>query len=186
MNVCLNRILASSSIALALTLSAGCAGTTPKAQFSREIVPESRIASLDSVQVNVNAANDVAILPAEMDRLAQEIKRLVDAKKTANPRVGESKAYELDLQLSRYEKGSKFARAMLAGLGQIHIDGRVSVYQNPGHALVGEFGVAKTFAWGGMYGASTSMEDIEVTFADGIADAVTGQHQPKPTDARLR
>ena len=100
MNVCLNRILASSSIALALTLSAGCAGTTPKAQFSREIVPESRIASLDTVQVNVNAANDVAILPAEMDRLAQQIKRLVDAK-TANPRVGESKAYELDLQLSR-------------------------------------------------------------------------------------
>jgi hypothetical protein len=35
----------------------------------------------------------------------------------------------------------------------------------------------KTFAWGGAYGAATSIEDIESTFADGVAAAVTGQKE---------
>ena len=69
---------------------------------------------------------------------------------------------------------------MLAGLGQIHIDGTVSVYQMPEHKLVGEFTLNKTFAWGGIYGAATSIEDIENTFADGVAANVTGQQEEQP------
>jgi Domain of unknown function (DUF4410) len=180
------RLPALSTIAVGIVLSAGCAGTAPKAQFSREIGPASRISSPDSVQVNVGAADNVAILPAEKERLGERIKSKIDAEKISNPGAGDARAYELDLQLSRYDKGNAFARAMLAGLGQIHIDGKVSVYEIPEHTLVGEFGVAKTFAWGGLYGASTSMEDIEGTFAEGIADAVTGQKkaQPKHPDAK--
>jgi hypothetical protein len=177
------------SLALAVFLSAGCASTAPKAQFSHEITSESRIASPDSVQVNVGAAEGVGILPAEKERLGEKIKAKIDAKKVANSRSGDGKIYQVDLQLSRYDKGSPFARAMLAGLGQIHLDGTVSVYQTPEHVLVGEFGVSKTFAWGGIYGASTSMEDIEGAVADGIADAVTGQdsragHKVASTPAR--
>lgn len=56
---------------------------------------------------------------------------------------------------------------MLAGLGQIHIDGDVTMYALPDHSKVGDFHLKKTFAWGGIYGSSTSMEDIETTFADG-------------------
>ena len=188
MNITTNRVLAVSSMALAVVLSAGCAGTPPKPQFSRAIVSESRISSPDTVQVNVAAADRVAILPTEKERLGEKIKHSIDAKKISNRRTGDGREYELDLQLSRYEKGSAFARAMLAGLGQIHIDGKVSVYQIPGHTLVGEFDVAKTFAWGGIYGASTSIEDIESSFADGIAAAVTGQNpeQPKHKDASER
>ncbi len=66
---------------------------------------------------------------------------------------------------------------MLAGLGQIHIDGTVQLYQMPEHKLIGEFDMKKTFAWGGIYGAATGMEDIETTFADGVAAAVTGQSE---------
>jgi Domain of unknown function (DUF4410) len=177
------RLLALSAIAVGIAVSTGCAGTAPKAQFSREIVPESRISSPDSVQVTVGAADNVAILPTEKERLGERIKSKIDAEKISNPGAGDARAYELDVQLSRYDKGNAFARAMLAGLGQIHIDGKVSVYQIPEHTLVGEFGVAKTFAWGGVYGASTSMEDIEGTFAEGIADAVTGQKKGQPKHA---
>jgi len=175
-----SRVLVTVGPALALLLSAGCASTAPKAQFAHEIVAESRISSPDSVQVNVGAPEGVQILPWERDRLGQKIKGRIDAQKISHPRDGEGRAFEVDLQLSRYDKGNSFARAMLAGLGQMHIDGRVSVYQSPEHSLVGEFDLAKTFAWGGIYGASTSIEDIEVAFADGIADAVTG-HSSTPS-----
>jgi hypothetical protein len=78
------------------------------------------------------------------------------------------------------KKGNAFARAMLAGLGQIHIDGEVVIYQMPDHVMVGEFALRKTFAWGGIYGAATSMENIEDTFSDGVAAAVTGQKEQAP------
>jgi hypothetical protein len=50
----------------------------------------------------------------------------------------------------------------------------------PGHTLLEEFDMQKTFAWGGIYGASTSMDEIEDTFADGVAATVTGQDHPVP------
>jgi Domain of unknown function (DUF4410) len=85
------------------------------------------------------------------------------------------RSYLVVLHLSQYDKGNAFARAMLAGLGQIHIEGKVEVFQMSEQTLVGEFRLSKTFAWGGIYGVSTSIEDIENTFADGVAAAVTGQ-----------
>lgn len=54
---------------------------------------------------------------------------------------------------------------------------KVDIYQMPEHTLVGEFNLKKTFAWGGIYGAATSMEGIEDTFADGVAATVTGQEE---------
>ena len=42
------------------------------------------------------------------------------------------------------------------------------------------FTIKKSFAWGGIYGGAVSMEDIERTFADGVAAAVTGQTEEKP------
>ena len=63
---------------------------------------------------------------------------------------------------------------MLAGLGQIHLDGVISVYQLPGRSKVGEFTIKKTFAWGGVYGGITNIETIEDTFAEAVAKTVCG------------
>ena len=68
---------------------------------------------------------------------------------------------------------------MLAGLGQIHIDAGVKVVDAATNAVLSDFQIAKTFAWGGLYGASTSMADIERTFGDGVATALTGQSESK-------
>lgn len=95
-------------------------------------------------------------LESEKMRMAEKIKMKVDGRKMANNRDGSSKTYEINLMLTRYEKGNAFARAMLAGLGQIHIDGTVTVYELPGKNQVGGFSVSKTFAWGGLYGGSIS------------------------------
>jgi hypothetical protein len=170
-----HRGAAVSALAIIIAAMAGCASSPPKPQFSREIVADSRLSVSDVAQVSVDAPDSVKILPLERQRLAEKIKSKIDSRKLANVGNNAGKTYEVDLHLSRYEKGSAFARFMLAGLGQIHIDGKVDVFQMPGHTLVGEFDLKKTFAWGGAYGVSTSIEDIENTFADGVAAAVTGQ-----------
>lgn len=158
----------------------GCAGTPPTAEFSHQIVPAARVSSPDTVKVSVDAADGLKILPEEKERIAEKLAMKIDARKVANSAAGAARVYEVELHLTRYDKGNAFARAMLAGLGQIHIEGVVTVFQMPEHTAVGEFTLKKTFAWGGIYGAATSMEDIEDTFADGVAAAVTGQKEAPP------
>ena len=77
--------------------------------------------------------------------------------------------------MTRYDEGSAFARAMLAGLGQIQIDGKVSLRDRAQDALLGEYEVNKTFAWGGVYGASTTIRDVEEGFAQGVATLILGE-----------
>ena len=165
--------LASASLAMA-----GCAGTPPKAQFSQPMAATSRISASDTVAVSIEAAENVSLLPAGRDRVAEKIKGQIDKRKAKNQAAGGARSMEVVLYVTRYEKGNAFARAMLAGLGQIHLDGSISVYQMPDHTLLEKFDMQKTFAWGGIYGSATSMEDIEDTFADGVAATVTGQDQP--------
>lgn len=167
-------------VAVAALTAAGCAGTAPRPDFARasSVV---RLAAADAVEVNVTAAGGEAqVLPEEQTRLAHKIKLRIDNRKLAHQLSGDARNFELDLQLSRYQRGNAFARAMLAGLGQMHIAGKVRLYQMPSHELVSEFDLAKTFAWGGIYGASTSIEDIENSFADGVAAAITDEQPAKP------
>jgi len=139
-------ILVAASLLLTLT---GCASSVPKATVTHEIAVNARVASGDSTQVHVGAADGVKFLAVDGDRLSQKIQQKIDSRKVANHEADSARLYEVDVQLTRYEKGNAFARAMVAGLGQIHIDGKISVYHLPDHTLVGEFDLAKTFAWGG-------------------------------------
>jgi hypothetical protein len=161
-------------------LLAGCAGSPPQPKFTHDMVSGSRIAATDTADVRIEAAEHITVNPYERDRVAQKIKARIDERKLKNPAAPAARQMEVLLYVTRYEKGNAFARAMLAGLGQIHLDGKISVYQMPEHTLLEEFDMQKTFAWGGVYGASTSMEQIEDTFADGVAATVTGQQQPTP------
>ena len=162
-------------LALGLVMLFGCASTAPKANFSQTITTESRLMSTDNITVNVEAAKGIEMLPSDKTILAEIIKQKVDQRKVANAREGDKRDYEVDLKVTRFDKGNAFARAMLAGLGQIHLDGEVTLLTLPDRKETGKFTLSKTFAWGGIYGASTSMEDIEKTFADGVAAALTGQ-----------
>lgn len=175
---CRTAVLAAGVVAaMALT---GCASTLPTADFSHQIAAGATVSAPDTVKVSVDAADNVKILPDVKERIAEKVAMKIDTRKAANADAGAARVYEVNLHLTRYDKGNAFARAMLAGLGQIHIEGVVSVFQMPGHTAVGEFTLKKTFAWGGIYGAATSIEDIEDTFADGVAAAVTGQKEAPP------
>jgi hypothetical protein len=167
-----------------LLLGAGCATTVPKADFSQGMALATHVAGKDEVKARVICAADVSLLDIEKTRIAQRIEERVAAKKIRNPAGAEPRNYDVEVTLTRYEKGNAFARAMLAGLGQIHVDGNVRLYEQPEHKKVGDFLIKKTFAWGGIYGATVSMEDIETTFADGVAAALTGQAEDPPKEKK--
>lgn len=177
----MRKALVVTFLAMGVVMLVGCASTAPKANFSQAIATESRVMATDEISVNVDAATGVEMLPSDKTLLAEIIKQKVDQRKIANVREGEKREYEVDLKVTRFAKGNAFARAMLAGLGQIHLDGEVTLVSLPDRKEEGKFTLSKTFAWGGVYGAATSMEDIEKTFGDAVAAALTGQAEAPAT-----
>jgi hypothetical protein len=169
---------------LAVAALAGCASTPPAAKFSHRQA-ESVFRASDTSDVSVDVASGVAMESFEKSRVAERIKTQIAAKEALNPSAAAASQYQVDVIITRYEKGNAFARAMLAGLGQIHMDGKVNVYAMPERRAVEDFVVEKTFAWGGIYGSSTTIEDIEQSFAEGIANALTGQgEKPAPNSGK--
>lgn len=154
---------------------AGCgASSAPKARFSTPIAASSVVRADDRTTVSVTSAADVTLTDADRSRLGALIQQKIDQRKAQNAADGHPAEYEVAVNVTEYDEGSAFARAMLAGLGQIHVSATVQLFELPARQLVGEFRVEKTFAWGGIYGASTSIADVEVGFAEGVAAAVTG------------
>lgn len=160
------------AIWLAVFLS-GCATTAPRATFTQALPKQQQIDKNDTVMVKVEAGQDVPIGDNEKQRLAQLTKQKIDAQKMNNTVAGDPHEYELEILVTRYERGNAFARFMLAGLGQIHIDGHVSVLSLPERIKVAQFDIDKTFAWGGIYGGTTGIVEVEEGFAQGVAEAVT-------------
>lgn len=154
-------------------LLTGCATTSPNATFSEAFKKEQHINANDSATVKVEAGDGITVEENEKQRLVRSIKEKIDVLKIRNGNPAEKREFELAVFVTRYEKGNAFARFMLAGLGQIHIDARVSVFVLPEREKIAEFEINKTFAWGGIYGGVTSIEDVEQGFAEGVAKAVT-------------
>jgi hypothetical protein len=177
------RNVAALSVIASVLLITGCASTAPKADFSHDLASHYRIDADDHPEIKVDAAPGVEILDLDKLRISQTIAAKLEMRRMENPANNDPRECVIQVTLTRYERGNAFARAMLAGLGQIHIDAAVKVYAEPSNEKIADFLVAKTFAWGGIYGASTSMEDIERTFADGIAAALTEQQETKQAAA---
>jgi hypothetical protein len=170
---------ASVCVAVSLAFSSGCATTTPKAEYSKDLTTQYRIDADDHPQVNVTASAGVEITDLEKQRIAQLIGSDLEAQRLRNAANSDPEDCIVEVNITRYQKGNAFARAMLAGLGQIHVDANVKVLAGSSKQKLADFNLTKTFAWGGIYGAATSMEDIEKTFANGVAASLTGQEDIK-------
>lgn len=165
-----------------LFLLGGCAGSAPRPQFTDAVAEHVTLDGNDVAEVTVQAATGVSILDTDLKRLREQIRQRLITGIARNPAAGEPQAYEVKVNITRYAKGNAFARAMLAGLGQIHIDGTVTVTPSGADRKVGEFTVKKTFAWGGLYGGTTRIEDVEPAFAEGVVAGVTGQAEQSGTE----
>lgn len=170
---CINFGLAFTIVACAF-LFGGCASTAPAPKYQIPLAKTDLIGKGDSAKAKVTATPGIEILESEKARMAERIENFIAAKQAFQPAHTPARSYIVEVNLTKYDKGNAFARAMLAGLGQIHVDGHVRVLLADTKKVVGEFDLSKTFAWGGMYGAATNMEDIERTFASAVAAAVTG------------
>jgi hypothetical protein len=64
---------------------------------------------------------------------------------------------------------------MLAGLGQIHIDADVILREYEKNESLAKYEVKKTFAWGGIYGGATGIEEVETGFARAVVSVIFGE-----------
>ena len=112
---------------------------------------------------------------ADLDRIVAQVKADITARdpnifvdKTASPNV-------MKIEFTEYDSGSAFARFMLMGLGQIKIDADVTIVDSTNNQIIGEYDVSKDFAFGGIYGGVTRIEDVEKGFAKSVAEIVAKQ-----------
>ena len=161
---------------IGLLLLNGCTATSSPGMSEAKYYGESfKVDADDKVNVIVDKSKDVDIKNEGKQRLAQLIKQDIDLLKKYNNRNGKSNKYLVKVYITKYDKGNAFARFMLAGAGQIHVDGTVIVYALPSKSKIEEFNITKTFAWGGIYGGTTSIKEVAEGFAMGAAETITDQ-----------
>ena len=155
-----------SAIAAVLTLSS-CATSTPNAIY---VTPLTAVISQgDGVRTQVTTT-DARMSEGERQMLGDQITQDVQA--LAQPGSGTPRRYELEVNITRFSRGNGFVRTAMPGMGQIHLDGVVSVYQLPKRTKVGEFIINKGFFIGGLYGVTVNMNTIASTFAQAVAKTV--------------
>jgi hypothetical protein len=161
--------------AVLLLASVGCASSGGGSDVRTPLAAGTDLAAFHALALEVAPSDGVAVPPGVEDRLEQEIRARVSLKAPGRfaSTAGSGPTLDADLSLTRYDEGNAFLRFLLAGLGQAHIDG-VLVLRSNG-ATLAEYDVSKTFAWGGVYGAATEMEEIEQGFAERAAALIVGE-----------
>lgn len=152
---------------------AGCAGGVNNPTLTSAPAPGFDAATAPIGRVSAEAAPGVDITPEDLSRISHAVQaelsssypdRMIAIKGPPRPN-----GVNIKLIFTEYDKGNAFARAMLAGLGQIHVHANVLLTDAATGASVANFEVTKDFGWGGIYGGSTSVEDVEAGFARSVS-----------------
>lgn len=180
-NAARSGLLFSAVLFIAL-IAQGCAsspgGISPTSQLKEGVT----LANFPSLSVEVTSAADVPLAAPERDRIANLIigkirKEDPSRFKDINAAPPSPSTLRASVNITRYEKGNAFARFMLAGLGQIHIDAQLVLEDQEKQESLATYAVTKTFAWGGIYGVSTRIDDVEEGFASTIAALLLGKEE---------
>ncbi len=154
-----------------MALLAGCAGTISQPTALVALSAEQQ-ASIHIGNITADADKGVDMTTADYQTIIEHVRNYVQE---GSPGVivdpATDGAVAMKIHFTRFDKGSAFARAMLIGLGQIHIDAIVTLVKADGTS-VGEYKVRKTFALGGIVGAVTRIEDVEIGFSKSVAEVV--------------
>lgn len=131
------------------------------------------LAQYANLSITANNDNSVSMTGYDRERLLNKIIRKLQVAhtfKTINAVSSEANTLIATLQITEYDQGNAFLRFMLAGLGQIHIDGNLTLTDRDKTEQIGKYELSKTFAWGGIYGMSTRIEDVEEGFAEAVVE----------------
>lgn len=148
-------------------LQSACATTATAPKFIEPIATD--LSRYSSVSLRVAGDAAVGASAAARESIAYKVGRALTESRSGWLVAESGGELDLQIELTRYDAGDAAARALQAGLGQIHIDGRVTVTDAATGVRLGVYDVSKTFAWGGIYGAEVTVYDIEDTFAVSVA-----------------
>ena len=166
----------------ACALSNGCATSAGSLKVMEPVAPDT-LARFQHLNVVVEAAAGVPLSPDGQSTILGLILTNVRTElpgrfQTLNAESPVTETLAVKVTITRYDDGNAFARFMLAGLGAMHIDGDVVLSESEENGRVlGRCAVAKTFAWGGVYGASTTISDIQDGFAKAVVSAIGGKKE---------
>lgn len=133
-------------------LVSGCASSPGGINPVAPLKEGTNLTAFSNLSVEIEAGSGVTLAPTDKERISRLI---VDTIKKREP--------------------NRFARFMLAGLGQMHIDAHVVLQDQATQNTLGRYEVTKTFAWGGIYGAVTRIDDVEEGFANAVAALILGK-----------
>lgn len=176
-------LLAIALLILGLMLS-GCA--TSRGSYSQVSPPKdtTQLNKFTDLIVKVDSRPEVSLTPSDKSRISDLIvndikKKYTDHFKSINPTKASADTLYALVTIKNYEQGNAFARLMLAGLGQMHINADVSLSDWGTKGNITQYEVNKTFAWGGLYGGTTRITDIEDGFAQTVAASIVGAQEDK-------
>lgn len=162
-----------SRLLVAFLLASGCLFLVNCASGDQKVVWQ-KIEPVDfagSVTVVIEKGADVEIPESEWQYLESDIKAKVGALFRG---AAKDKPFVVKVSITRYTEGSAFARFMLAGLGQMHLDASVEVKQAKAEKQVRFGDMKKNYSWGGFVGGSATMHDsINIKVGQAIADAIS-------------
>jgi Domain of unknown function (DUF4410) len=164
-------------VLLVACMASACADSVTAPTVVQAIAPEKKSDARVS-DVTAEAMPGVVMTQYDFDRITSRVKSeiaravpgaLAEIATTADPpRDGSN--IKVKLVFTRYDGGNSFARFMLAGLGQIHIDADVIFLDGDTGEAIARYQVSKDFSFGGLYGGVTKIEDVEIGFAKSVAE----------------
>jgi hypothetical protein len=162
------------------SILSGCASTSGSHEVVGAAVNNSQIAKFSDLLITVKPGEHVTLNQSDTDRMTKLIEEDIKTDspnrfKTINTASPSPATLQASVTIKNYEEGNAFARFMLMGLGQIHIDADVQLSDSATNEKLTQYEVTKTFAWGGFYGAFTKIKDAEVGFCKAVADSVLGK-----------
>jgi len=168
----MKRLAAPAALLMTLALVSACADSAAAPDTVAALSPSEK-ASLKIADITDEAAPGVVLANFDLERILQRVKAEITAAHpdiwvAANAPQGDDPV-KVKIVITRYDEGNAFARFMLAGLGQIRMEGDVIFTDAATGKQVGEYKVAKDFAFGGIYGGVTTIEDVEKGFAKSVA-----------------
>lgn len=162
------------------SLMAGCASDGGSHKLISAPLSSTQSAKYTDLIISVQPASNVTLSQSDADRMsnmiAENIKSEAPNRFTSiNSPTPSANALQASVAVKRYDEGSAFARFILIGLGQIHIDADVILSDLATKDKIAQYEATKTFAWGGIYGGITGIKDAEVGFCKAVADSILGK-----------
>jgi hypothetical protein len=157
-------------------LLAACASDPPPPKAVDALGPEQK-ASLRIAEITDEAVPGLVISQPDLDRILQQAKTEIslvrpDVWSVGNAQPG-APVVKIRMVITKYVAGDAGLRFLSPGLGRMEMGGDVLFSDALTGGQVAKYQVFKEFSGGGIWGASTSIQDVQKGFARSVALTLT-------------